>query len=250
MPVPTPSFDHGSRRSTRILDEDPELGQALSAEQFQDARRHAVSEVRELPIGVHSPADVGDERLLGLLILDGLIIRQVLVAERRCGELVGAGSLLRPWDALDEHAPMPLEIRWRVIQPVRLALLDDRIVSVAAHWPRLMQAIVRRAVERSHTLAFNVAIHCLQHVDLRLLVLFWHLADRFGRVTADGVIVPLKLTHTDLAELVGAQRPSVSTGLAELQRQGKLVRAPDRTWRLLGDPPEELLDVKSAKRAG
>jgi len=107
-----------------------------------------------------------------------------------------------------------------------------------------MQAIVKRAVDRSHTLAFNVAIHCLQHVDLRLLVLFWHLADRFGRVTPEGTVVPLKLTHNDLSELIGAQHPSVSTGLAELQRREKLVRQPDRTWRLLGGPPNELLDIK------
>lgn len=246
----SPFSDQRRRRNVRILDEDPELGEELTPEQFEGARRHAVAEVSELAIGAHDPADVGNARLLGMLVLDGLIIRQVLVAERQCGELVGPGSLLRPWDVQDEHAPMPFEIRWRVIQPVRLALLDDRTVSVAARWPRLMQAIVRRAVERSHTLAFNVAIHCLQHVDLRLLVLFWHLADRFGRVTPEGTLVPLKLTHADLSELVGARRPSVSSGLAELRRQGKLLRRPDRTWLLLGEPPEELFDLKVVRRAG
>lgn len=127
-------------------------------------------------------------------MLDGLIVRGVNVAHRRCGELVGAGALLRPWGNFGEQAPMPFEVRWRVIEPVRLALRDQRVMVVSARWPPLMHAVVKRAVERSHALALNVAIHCLQHVELRLLVLFWHLADRFGRVTSEGTIIPIRLS--------------------------------------------------------
>ena len=144
---------------------------------------------------------------------------------------------------------MPFEIRWRVIQPVRLAVVDQRMSAVSAKWPALMHGIVQRAVERSHALALNVAIHCLQHVELRLLVLFWHLADRFGRVTTDGIVIPLKLSHADLAELVGSQRPSVSTHLSRLRARDEVVRREDRTWLLPGDPPEELRDMRARSGA-
>lgn len=97
------------------------------------------------------------------------------------------------------------EVSWRVIRPARLALLDREFVTVAARWPVVMQTIMVRAIGRSHALALSVAINNLQHVELRSLVLFWHLADRFGRVTTEGTLVPITLTHSDIAELIGAR---------------------------------------------
>ena len=70
-------------------------------------------------------------------------------------------------------------------------------------------------------------------------MLFWHLASRFGRVRADGVVVPLRLTHSILAELVAAQRPTVTSALSALAKRGR-VRSLDGAWLLTGDPPGEL----------
>jgi hypothetical protein len=62
------------------------------------------------------------------------------------------------------------------------------------------------------------------------------LADRWGRVTLDGVVVPVRLTHDMIGRLVGAHRPSVTTALSELSRAGRISRLPDG-WLLRGDPP-------------
>jgi CRP-like cAMP-binding protein len=81
-------------------------------------------------------------------------------------------------------------------------------------------------------------------VDLRLLVLFWHLAERFGKVTPAGTVVPLSLSHADLAELIGAARPSVSTALKELSQQGFVQRnRADRSWLLGRELPDRLKDI-------
>jgi hypothetical protein len=87
-------------------------------------------------------------------------------------------------------------------------------------------------------LATTQAISQLTRVDRRLKALFWHLAERWGRVSGDGVIVPLALTHRILGQLVGARRPTVSTALSELADRGELVRRPDGSWLLRGDPPD------------
>ena len=55
-------------------------------------------------------------------------------------------------------------------------------------------------------------------------MLFWHLAHRWGHVRSDGIVVRSVWTHTVLADLVSARRPTVSTALAELARRG-LIRA-------------------------
>jgi hypothetical protein len=51
--------------------------------------------------------------------------------------------------------------------------------------------------------------------------------------------VPLALTHRILGQLVGARRPTVSTALAELAERGELIRRPDGSWLLRGDPPDQ-----------
>ena len=232
----------------RPLSEDRSLAAVLEGEDQVLACRYAVADCLELERGVHLPSELVDGAgLLGLLVLDGLMVRQVVVADRRCGELVGPRAILRPWDDFGQTAPMPFEVEWRVVEDMRLALLDRRFLATIVRWPRLIEAVVERTVERAQTLAFEVAIHCLQHVDLRLHVLFWHLADRYGKVTPQGIHLPLRLSHQDLAELVGAARPSVSTALKRLAERGQVWRRDDRTWMLAPDPPAELRDMRGRR---
>jgi CRP-like cAMP-binding protein len=82
----------------------------------------------------------------------------------------------------------------------------------------------------------TTAISHQPHVDVRLHMLFWHLADRWGHERPEGTTVPLPLTHDVLAHLVGARRPTVSTALARLANEG-LVRRHKGRWLLAGDPP-------------
>ena len=98
--------------------------------------------------------------------------------------------------------------------------------------------LLDRACARAHRLAMLQAIPHLNSVDRRLLALFWHLAERWGRVTPDGIVVPLTLSHRLLAEIVwAARRPTVTVGIAALERRGKLLRLDDASWLLLGEPP-------------
>ncbi len=234
-------------RFVYVLDHDAGLRSALSETDRARARQHAVAALTELPTGpwdpYASPVPVAE---LGLLVLSGLLIRDVQVPEARCGELLGPGALLRPWDDGAEAAPMRHEIAWQVVEPTRIALLDAHFVRVAAHWPALVTALVARATERSHNLALMMSIHGLKRVDTRLLAFFWHLADRYGKVTADGVLVPVPLTHRQLALLVGAQRPSVTSALGTLAERDLLRRDRDGQWLLTGEPSESGIAARGA----
>ena len=64
-----------------------------------------------------------------------------------------------------------------------------------------------------------------------------HLAGRIGKVTPEGIVVPLALRHEDLAAYVGARRPSVSLAIKMLRAQGRLDRRADETWLL---PPSSV----------
>jgi hypothetical protein len=77
-------------------------------------------------------------------------------------------------------------------------------------------------------------------VDVRLLLLFWYLAERWGRVGPDGVSVPISVTHNMLGRLVRAQRPSVTANLRRLARRGMLTRRENGVWMLHGNPAAQL----------
>ena len=72
-------------------------------------------------------------------------------------------------------------------------------------------------------------------VEDRLLALFWHLADRWGRVLPDGVRIELPLTHETIGHLIGARRPTVTLGLSALRGEGLLRRQVDGAWLLAHD---------------
>jgi hypothetical protein len=69
-------------------------------------------------------------------------------------------------------------VRWPVLDPLRLAVIDHRLVLVAARWPALADTLLHRAFRRSRALAFNLAMTQIVGIDRRLLVLFWDAANR------------------------------------------------------------------------
>ena len=135
-----------------------------------------------------------------------------------------------------------------MLSPSTLAVLDRRFAAEAAQYPEITAALFDRLSERSLRLATTQAISQLTRVDRRLKALFWHLAERWGRVGGDGVVIPLALTHRILGQLVGARRPTVSTALSELAERDELVRRADGSWLLRGDPPDASTLERNAGR--
>ncbi len=226
----------------RVLEHDPDLAAEVDPRTADVLRRRAVARAVELPRGPwEAPTDPTAYRgHLGLLVLDGALTRDVVLARTSCAELLGPGDVLRPWDTLEEAPPVAARVTWEVLTPARIAVLDRDFALTAGRVPELTTAIVGRSVRRARWIALHLAIRCLKRIDARLLVLFWHLADRFGRVTPDGVVVPLALTHARLGRLVGAQRPSVTTALGELAARGLVRRREGGSWLLHGDCASEL----------
>jgi CRP/FNR family cyclic AMP-dependent transcriptional regulator len=228
--------------SISIVDADPDLGDLLDPRELERARREALARVKRLSPGdwdapaAHEP----EEHHRGFLIVDGMLSRTVNVLGRHCVELVGHGDVMRPWQWDDEGSHVRAEVGWSVLEPTRLAVLDHGLVLRIVPWPQLGLELFNRGTRRAHHLAVALAISHHQRVDDRLLLTLWHLAERWGRVTGEGVVVPLPLSHQRLADLVGAQRQSVTTAMGGLTRSGAVSRRDGGDWVLHGSPPEEL----------
>jgi CRP/FNR family cyclic AMP-dependent transcriptional regulator len=225
-----------------LLDADPDFADGLDPETAERARPAARTRVQRLSPGAWDAAAAMEPEVhhRGFLIYEGLLSREVEVLGRRCVELLGPGDVMRPWQWDPEGSHVQAEVGWQVLEPARLAVLDHALVQRLAPFPQLGVELFSRGIRRAHALAVALAISHHQRVDDRLCLTLWHLAERWGRVTPEGVVVPLPLSHQRLADLVGAHRPSVTTAMGDLAREGAVARRDDGEWVLLGSPPERL----------
>jgi CRP/FNR family transcriptional regulator, cyclic AMP receptor protein len=226
---------------SQVLIEDPDLAMNLDGPRLAAAVRECVARSVALSTGPWSPADDFDhiQNGIGLLVLDGLLIRRVGVGGRSSAELVGSGDLLRPWQLEDVGRTLPRTGKWRVLRPARLAVLDSEFALRAGRYPEVTACLFSRALRRAAHISVQMAIVHQPRIDVRLHMLFWELADRWGTVRSDGVHVPLNLTHAMLADLVAARRPTVTKALGELAER-RTVRWRGSDWVISGDPPVEL----------
>ncbi len=228
-----------SQERVLVLDEDRSLGELVAPEALERARRASVAAVLTRPAG--SWAASRDSEVarggFGLLLLDGVLVRRVGVGGRFGAELLAAGDLLRPWQHDGAAGALPFETAWRVVAPIRLAVLDPRWAARMAPFPEVAGELTGRALDRSLRLATLMAISQQPRLDRRVWLLFWELADRHGTVHPDGVHLRLRLTHEVISHLVAARRPSVSAALTRLAKRGVL-RRDGGEWLLSGPPPD------------
>jgi CRP-like cAMP-binding protein len=232
-------LDH-TAGSCRVLLEDVGLAEIIPEPRRRTAVQECLAGVAEIPRGCWDGHGSAMPDGIGLLVLNGLLIRHVGIGLGYGAELLGEGDLLRPWQEYDAQPALPHTTGWRVLEPTRLAVLDRQAAQRLAHYPELTGHLVGRALERSRNLAVNMAIVQQSRVQTRLHMLMWHLANRWGYVRADGIILPLALTHSVLSDLVAARRPTVSVTLSAMAK-AKLVRRVPEGWLLAGTPPGELL---------
>jgi CRP/FNR family transcriptional regulator, cyclic AMP receptor protein len=225
-----------------IVDADDDLAELLDEGELERARRDALARVNKLSPGQWDPVASleSDVHHRGFLIADGLISRDVEVLGRGCVELLGPGDVMRPWSWDSEGSHVQAEVGWTVLEPTRLIVLDHGLVKRIVPWPQLGVELFNRGTRRAHHLAVALAIAHHQRVDDRLLLTLWHLAERWGRVHSDGIVLPLPLSHQRLADLVGAHRPTVTGALGDLAKAGAVNRRDNGDWVLHGAPPEQL----------
>jgi CRP/FNR family cyclic AMP-dependent transcriptional regulator len=200
-----------------LLDVDPELGAGLAPGAWPRARLATRTEVVTLACGRWRASGPGARTFL---VGQGLLVRELFLGARVAAELVGPGDVIDTTPSAD--GLLPAHVAWHVVADTRLAVLGPELMAsvpaVVAH------NLMRHAAQRSSRLGTAQAIAQLPRVTDRVLALFGHLAERWGRVTPHGLLVTLALTHETIGRLVGAARPTVSLALKTLAARGDVRR--------------------------
>lgn len=230
------SGGRGLSARVRILEADPDLGAGLSAEDLAAATRALVAPVLEINTSRWSPPHYDPLTTFGLLVIEGLVGRRLHVGRAVATELLSCGDIVRPWEEEPLWGMTEPALEWRVLQPARIAVLGQDVTTLMGRRPQLVVNFSSRLLRRVRSAAYLMAVSHQTRVEDRLLETLWYLATTWGRVTPHGTRIPFRITHEVLSEILGAQRPSVTTAFRSLTEQGFVAREADGTF-LMCDPP-------------
>ena len=232
-----------------LLDADDGLAQELDLRSRIAARQLATAKLVQFGVGECdlTPWFAAARQGPGLLVLDGLIVFETCTGDRIAAELVGAGDVLQASHLITDEL-LERTCRWRALWPARIAVLDGDFADRVRPFPQLNRALLSRACGRAAELDVLRAISSQPRLEVRLVLLLWHVSARWGRPVPDGVRLCLPLTHRLLGQLVAAERPSISHALKRLARAGLVTgRADDlRLHGSLGEQLESLVGRPAA----
>lgn len=122
---------------------------------------------------------------------------------------------------------MPFGLPLSQLNPLEAHALTE-VVLMRVHWaeveqsPRLGQSLLREMTRRLQQTESMLAIAGYRRVDDRLRQLLLLLQQEVGQVTTEGVRLGVRLTHQQLACLIGTTRVTVTRLLSEFKSEGWL----------------------------
>lgn len=134
-------------------------------------------------------------------------------------------ALLEPGDICGEFALA------QAPEPVQVEAFEDTLVcgihredflALIGRRPELMLQVIKVLAERLRVAEEGIADLAFRDVPGRLASLLLRLAQAYGRSTSDGLRLDLRLTHQDMAAMIGATRETVTAVLSRF-REGDLV---------------------------
>jgi CRP/FNR family transcriptional regulator, cyclic AMP receptor protein len=219
----------GTPKTVSLLDVDPDLGRGIESHDWEAARRATRAALTRIDRRECMPTadacEIGN--IVGLIVNDGMISREIALGEHVAFELLTPGDVL----LLPAADPHDLDLGGRVtvtaLDRSELIVLSTPFIHAAARWPSLLTNLHRRLETQRNRLAIQgLAAHPPRAED-RLLLTLWILAHRCGRITPEGTVLPLPLSHEVLGRLAAARRPTITLALRTLESTACVQRGPN-----------------------
>jgi len=207
------------------------LFEQLSAEEISLLERN--SRARTFPKGspIYLPVDHADAVLLlargrvklGVYTPEG---KQAILAFIEPGELFGELAVLGD-SPRDEYA--------EAVEPSMVIMVPGaEMRRLMANHPEFALGITKLIGLRRRRVERRLKYLLFRSSRDRLLHLLLELIEDYGRVNSDGVLIDLKLSHQDLANIIGTTRETVTIVLGDLQSEGYVKLG--RRCLLISDP--------------
>ncbi|MFV0445011.1 MAG: Crp/Fnr family transcriptional regulator [Planctomycetaceae bacterium] len=195
------------------------LFERLSPEQSADIER--TSRVRRVPRGeiVFAPGEASESVYL---VLDGRIKLYHLTAGGKEAVLafIDPGELFGELSVLD-GAPRE-EFAEAIERSQVLSIPVPVFQTLMAEYPDIALGVTKLVGLRRRRIERRLKSLLFRSNRDRLVALLLELAEKYGRRTGDGIELGLRLSHQELANVIGSTRETVTVTLGELKQEGAL----------------------------
>ncbi|MGB8698548.1 MAG: Crp/Fnr family transcriptional regulator [Thermosynechococcaceae cyanobacterium] len=146
-------------------------------------------------------------------------------------------GVIRTLSYLDDGQPVVLGL-WREGEVVGHSLSHvnpfyvESFTAVEANYFSLEDTISVQPFVQAHLQQIEELMIIRSHrkIDITLLKLLTWLSQKFGNDQKHGHLIDLRLTHQDIAELLGTTRVTITRLMGQFEQQGRIQRLPlDRT---------------------
>jgi CRP-like cAMP-binding protein len=141
--------------------------------------------------------------------------KQALLAIIDPGELFGELGLVQP-GCREESAEAMEKSAVILIPRAEIQRLMEEHADVSLGVTKLIGVRLQRVERRLKSLLFRTNRERVVHLLLEL-------AEKYGHYTRDGVAIGIRLSHQDLANIIGSTRETVTVILGDLQSEGSLM---------------------------
>jgi CRP/FNR family transcriptional regulator, cyclic AMP receptor protein len=207
---------------TRVPGEDLQLAERVLMMPLMAARDEDLSDV----IGTQIPG------AFDFAIVEGVVLKETILAGRSSLELLGPGDVLAPPLTAIRQLESRAVSRYLAHGQVSLAAINNHFREAVRRWPGLADFLHDRLARQTHRSSMHLAMLHEPRAEDRVIALFADLAERFGHVTADGILIDLPLSHEIIGRVVASRRPTVTIALRQLAADGVLERLADNRWKL------------------
>jgi CRP-like cAMP-binding protein len=189
----------------------------LSDEQLQ--RMESRCRIREIPRNspVYLPAEAADSMLLlasGRVKICGFTPdgKQSILTFIEPGEVFGELAIFDSGQR-DEYAEA-------VLASTVLLIPRDQVHQLMLEQPSLSMGVTKLIGMRRKRIERRLKYLLFHSNRDKLVHLLLELVEQYGKTSAEGIEISLRLSHQDLASIIGATRETVTVNLGELQAAG------------------------------
>jgi CRP/FNR family transcriptional regulator len=113
------------------------------------------------------------------------------------------------------------EVFAEVLEDARVCIISrDDFAALVRRKPEIALRLIRSISERLRRAESQIEDLVFRNVPARVASLMLKLADEHGRMSREGITIDLRLTHQDIANMVGATRETVTNVLNDLRTNG------------------------------
>lgn len=142
----------------------------------------------------------------------------------KCSTLTKSGAITLGYWGINDLIGQPLSL----VSPYRVKCLTEvTACQIPLEQTGKITHLIRHQVRQREELLYILR---LENVYSRLSQILVWLSQKFGREVDLGSLIELRLTHQDLAELIGATRVTITKFINQLEQEGFLSRPRRNTF--------------------